>query len=159
MVMGIALGSALLAGCKSTGNIGGQESGTEDAINGMEMGPEDAADERTSIEDSAIEATDSQDSAPSEIMPGPDHQLCEMICETDSAIPCSDRRPDCVPLCESEIGQDRCAPTLRARIACFVAAGPSGSVCMEPIGTVRKPGVCQAEVNADEACQDGDGGT
>src|SRR5450432_4011495 len=109
-VIAIILGSALLGGCRSstpvtvgsnTGGMTGHEGdgGKDDATIGTE--------------------TDPQDSTPGEVMPGPDHQLCEMACEILSAIPCSDRTPDCVPFCESQIERDTCAAELRALNACI----------------------------------------
>jgi hypothetical protein len=82
-----------------------------------------------------------------------------MSCETVSAIPCADRRADCVQLCETLIAHDRCAAQTRASRQCLIAGGAMSLYCDSSGTTYLRPGFCQEEAVAARACRTGDAGT
>jgi hypothetical protein len=162
----IIAGVALLAGCGSQSPSSGRDSSTGEELDGNDGGREPAAEvagdddaqadaqkDATTVEVMGdAEATRDSADAPADLAPGPDHALCQSLCDTFAAVPCLDRAADCVPVCESQIKDEPCPSELRALHGCVVTQGPDALVCMPPIGTVRRPGYCQPEADAYRLC-------
>jgi len=158
----IIAGVALLAGCGSQAPSSGRDSSTGGELDGNDGGREPAAEvagegdaqiDATTVEVMGdAEATPDSADAPTDVAPGPDHALCQSLCDTFALVPCLDRAADCVPACESQIKNDACSSEVRALDGCVVTQGPDALVCMPLVGTIRRPGYCQPEADAYRLC-------
>jgi hypothetical protein len=87
----------------------------------------------------------------------PDYDLCQRSCEVVVAIPCDDRRPDCVEVCQQRLSVNPCAAQARALLRCSIDVGPVAFYCANPPGsTALMPGFCEAELAAGRACRSAD---
>lgn len=61
-------------------------------------------------------------------------------------------------MCEVALTNDPCRVSLRAFIACVVAAGPDALTCMDGAHTILQPGMCRNENDTLIACARGQTG-
>lgn len=114
--------------------------------------------------DASVDGSDEIDAFSSDLSgetnPFASRELCQQVCAVTAAVPCSDRRSDCAPMCEALFAQGFCAAERRPLYECWVAATSSAFFCMTPPGvTMLKPGICTNETDAFRTCVKRDGGS
>jgi hypothetical protein len=154
----VLLGAALLAsGCGASASR---------ALPGTGLDARDANDSEkdASVRDSGgpLEVGFEDTSPADSIMEGPptaDHPICQAACDVTDAIPCGDRRPNCVEECEVLLAGGVCTQERRAYLGCQIAATPPAFLCDRTGTKVLIPGICVAESDALLACFKRDAGT